>query len=270
MPPDGEKNSVKKINIEPDLINSIGMKFKLIPAGWFLMGQKDIAEPVHEVKITKPYYTGMYPVTQHEWETIMGNNPSNIIRDDLPVINISWYDCQDFIQKLNEKEFSQEKKSYKYRLPTEAEWEYACRAGSTSMFYFDHRKVNQDDYIWHFKNSEITQEVYVKKGLFEKKLVKITKTGRMIHPVGQLKPNKFGLYDMHGNVYEWCEDWFSEYPSETVIDPLGTPKEKIIKCKIFRGGSYLNFAGYGASAHRDSRIPSYKGEVVGFRLVRKV
>ncbi len=270
MPPDRRKNSDKKINVVPDLINCIGMKFKLIPSGRFLMGQKDIAEPVHEVKITKPYYMGMYPVTQNEWETIMGNNPSDIQREDFPVVNISWYDCQDFIQKLNGIEFNQEKKSYKYRLPTEAEWEYACRAGSTSLFYFDHKKEDQDDYIWHFKNSEVTQEVYIEKGVLEKKLVKIKKTGRMIHPVGHLKPNKFGLFDMHGNVYEWCEDWYCDYVKDKLIDPIGTPKGIKVRSKIFRGGSSMNFAGYCASAHRDSRVPSYRSEVVGFRMVREL
>jgi len=270
MPLDRGKHSAEKTNVEADLINSIGMKFKLIPAGWFLMGQKDIAEPVHEVKITKPYHIGMYPVTQQEWETIMDNNPSNIIRDDLPVVNISWNDCKEFIQNLNEKEFGHETKSHKYRLPTEAEWEYACRAGSKSMFYFDHKKENQDDYIWHLKNSAITQDVYVKKGTLDKKLVKIGKTGRMIHPVGQLKPNKFGLFDMHGNVYEWCEDWYGDYVKDKLVDPIGSPKGIKVRSKIFRGGSCKNFAGYGASAHRDCRMPSYKSEVLGFRLVREV
>jgi formylglycine-generating enzyme required for sulfatase activity len=270
MPLERRKDSVKKNNVEPDLINSIGMKFKLIPAGWFLMGQKDIAEPVHEVKITRPYYMGMHPITQHEWETIMGDNPSDIIRDDLPVVNISWNDCQEFIQKLNEKEFSQEKESYKYRLPTEAEWEYACRAGSKSMFYFNHKEENQNNYIWHFKNSEVTQEVYINKGVFEKKLVKISKSGRMIHPVGQLKPNKFGLFDMHGNVYEWCEDWYGDYVKDKLTDPIGSPKGIKVRSKIFRGGSCKNFAGYGASAHRDCRMPSYRSEVVGARLVREL
>lgn len=255
--------------MEQEFTNKIGMRFKLIPPGEFLMGQKDIAEPVHKVILTKPFYFGIYSVTQKEWETVMDNNPSKYIREDFPVVNISWNDCHDFINKINDLEFGKNE-SPKYRLPTEAEWEYACRAGSTSMFYFDQKKESLDDYIWHYKNSEVTQYIYVEKGIVNKKLVQVTKTGRMPHPVGKLKPNKFGLYDMHGNVYEWCEDWFSKYPSETVIDPIGTPKERIAKCRIFRGGSYLNYAGYGASAHRDSRIPSYKGEVVGFRLVRSI
>jgi len=263
------KANDKSNNIQPDFINSIGMKFKLIPSSEFLMGIEETAEPIHRVKISREFYMGMYQVTQHEWEAIMGTNPSDIIRDDLPVNLISWNDSQEFVQKLNEKEF-QNKKKYKYRLPTEAEWEYACRAGSTTMFYFDHKKESLDDYIWHYKNSKTTQEVFIEKGIFNKELVKVTKSGRMMHPVGQLKPNKFGLYDMHGNVFEWCEDWFSEYPSDTVVDPIGSPKEQFVKCRIFRGGSYMNFAGYAASAHRDSRVPKYKTEVLGLRLVKEV
>jgi formylglycine-generating enzyme required for sulfatase activity len=245
------------------------MKFKLIPPGEFLMGQKDIAEPVHKVILTKPFYFGIYSVTQKEWGTVMETNPSFYKWYDFPVTNVSWNDCKDFISALNDLEFDRNG-TQKFRLPTEAEWEYACRAGSTSMFYFDHKKEKLDEYIWHYNNSKITHEVFIEKGIFNKHSVEVTKTCRMPHSVGKLKPNKFGLYDMHGNVYEWCEDWFSEYPSEPVTDPIGTPKEKVIPCKIFRGGSYMNFAGYGASAHRDSRIPDYKGEVVGFRLVREL
>jgi formylglycine-generating enzyme required for sulfatase activity len=258
------------VQVEREFTNKISMKFKLIPAGEFLMGQKDIAEPIHKVKLTKPFYLGIYPVTQKEWETVMGTNPSLFKWYDFPVTNVSWNDCQEFIKKLTELEFGPKKESSKYRLPTEAEWEYACRSGSTSMFYFDHKIEKLDDYIWHLKNSKMTHEVLVEKGILNKSLVEVTKTCPMPHPVGKLKPNKFGLYDMHGNVFEWCSDWFSAYSSELVIDPIGTPKESIAKSRIFRGGSYLNFAGYGSSAHRDSRIPSYKSEVVGVRLVRMI
>ncbi|MCK5560356.1 MAG: formylglycine-generating enzyme family protein [Thermoplasmata archaeon] len=263
------KANTKSKNIQPDFINSIGMKFKLIPSGQFLMGRKEIAEPIHRVKISRDFYMGMYQVTQREWEAVMETNPSDIKREDLPVNLISWNDSHEFVKKLNEKEFL-DKKKFKYRLPTEAEWEYVCRAGSKTMFYFDHKKESLDDYIWHYKNSATTQEVVIEKGIINKKLVKVNKSGRMMHPVGQLKPNKFGLYDMHGNVFEWCEDWFSDYPSDAVVDPVGSPKEKWAKCRIFRGGSYMNFAGYAASAHRDSRVPDYKTEVVGLRLVKEL
>jgi formylglycine-generating enzyme required for sulfatase activity len=241
------------------------MKFKLIPAGEFVMGQKDVAEPVHRVKISRDFYMGIYQVTQREWEQVMEYNPSEFRNPNLPVTNVSWYESQLFCVKLIELE-----PENKYRLPTEAEWEYACRAGSQTLFYFDHKKEKLDEYMWYFQNSETTQDVTVEKGLINKKSVEVSKTGRMPHPVGKLRSNKFGLYDMHGNVYEWCQDWFSDYPSKLVVDPVGEPKEKALKCRILRGGSYLNFAGYGSSAHRDSKVPDYKSEGVGVRLVREV
>ena len=255
--------------LEKKYRNRIGMKFNLIPSGEFMMGQVDIAEPIHRVIITKSFYIGIYPVTQKQWDCVMDTNPSILKRDDLPVTNISWHDSQEFLKRLNDSDFDKNNDSTKYRLPTEAEWEYACRASSTSMFYFDHKSEDIDDYIWHLKNSNVTQEIFIEKGILEKKLVKITKTGRMIHPVGKLKPNKFGLYDMHGNVYEWCDDWYGDYPedTDTVTDPKNQRK---IGSKIFRGGSCKNFAGYGASAHRDCRMPSYTSEVVGVRIVRNI
>lgn len=258
---------VIKIKTEDIFKNRFGMKFKLIPAGTFMMGQKDIAEPVHKVRITKPFYFGIYPVTQREWKSVMGNNPSRFRGDNFPVTRLSWNDCQDFIKNLNEIEQKSKADHPKYRLPTEAEWEYSCRAGSTSMFCFKEGKDELEEYAWFYNNSEVTQEVEVEKGIFTKRWELTTKTGRMVHPVGQLRPNKFGLYDMHGNIYEWCEDWFGDYLSGEVVDVIGIRK---IGSKVMRGGSVLNFGGYCASAHRDARTPSYRSDYVGVRIVRPI
>ncbi len=161
--------------------NTIRMKFALIPAGEFMMGSEEYDEekPVHKVTINKPFYLGIYPVTQREWEAVMGNSPSNFKGDDLPVEHVSWDDVQEFIKKLNEKEGTD-----KYRLPSEAEWEYAARAGTTTRYSFGDDKSKLSDYAWYstempFWHSSKTPEV------------------------GQKKPNPWGLCDMPGNVYEW-------------------------------------------------------------------
>jgi formylglycine-generating enzyme required for sulfatase activity len=135
------------------------------------------------------------------------------------------------------------------------------------MFCFEKGKAKLAEYAWFYDNSEVTQDVEVRKGIFKKRWELTTKTGRMVHPVGQLKPNKFGLFDMHGNIYEWCKDWFGDYLSDDVVDVIGIRK---IGSKVMRGGSVLNFGGYCACAHRDARTPSYRSDFVGLRLVKEL
>jgi formylglycine-generating enzyme required for sulfatase activity len=151
--------------------------------------------------------------------------------------NISWNDTQEFIRKLNQKE-----KTRKYRLPTEAEWEYACNAGSTAIFCYGNDKNKLEEYSWYINNSE-----------------------KKTHPVGQKKPNKWGLYDMHGNLWEWCQDLKNEYPSGAVINPTGPSKGLLRVC---RGGSWRNYAGGVRSAYRDYVSPSRGDNFIGFRIVR--
>ncbi len=173
--------------------NSIGMEFVEIPSGEFMMGspydemyrERDEG-PVHKVTIEYPFYLGKFEVTQEQWGKVMGNNPSNFKGEDLPVDNVSWNDAQEFIRKLNEIEDTD-----KYRLPSEAEWEYACRAGSTTKYSFGNDESKLEDYAWYLSNSE-----------------------GETHPVGQKKPNPWGLYDIYGNVWEWVQDTHhSDYSS---------------------------------------------------------
>ena len=166
-----------------------------ISPGTFMMGspssepKRDSDEQQHKVTLTKGVYIGVTEITQSQWKAIMGNNPSYFKGDNLPVEQVSWNDCQEFIRKLNLQEGGN-----KYRLPTEAEWEYTCRAGTTTRFCFGDSESRLGDYAWYSSNSS-------------------SKT----HPVSRKKPNVWGLYDMHGNVWEWCED-SCEYSGGVVTD----------------------------------------------------
>jgi len=160
-----------------DLPGGEKLTFVLIPAGSFMMGDADgesCDKPVHQVRITKPFYLGKYEVTQEQWQAIMGTNPSDFKGAKNPVENVNWNDCHAFLTKLNEKVANTGKK---FVLPTEAQWEYACRAGTTTQYSYGDSAEELGDYAWSRSNA-----------------------GRTTHPVGQKKPNAWGLYDMHGNV----------------------------------------------------------------------
>jgi formylglycine-generating enzyme required for sulfatase activity len=226
-------------------VNSLGMRFVLIPAGTFMMG-RGIAEegdedehPQHQVTLSQPFYLQTTPVTQGQWQRVTGGNPSLFQEcgEDCPVENVSWDDIQDFIRKLNQIE-----KTDQYRLPTEAEWEYSCRAGSTQSYCFGDGKAELNKYAWYADNSE-----------------------KSTHPVGRLRPNAWGLYDMHGNVYEWCQDWYGEYSPGPVTDPKGPSTGGH---RILRGGSWDGEAGEVRSAYRHRLTPSYRYGHEGFRVAR--
>ncbi len=227
--------------------NSIGMQFVLIPAGSFMMGAHefegglDWEKPRHKVTVSKPFYIGKYEVTQEQWHAVMGSNPSKFATRDRPVENVSWDDAQEFIRRLNAKEGGS-----KYRLPTEAEWEYAARAGSDTAYCYgdDPDAESLHQYAWYNKNS-----------------------GGKTQIVGKLKPNAWGLYDMHGNVWEWVQDWYdSEYYTKTPEkDPLNNAGGSD---RVLRGGGWRNVAGHCRSASRNSRSPDYRYEYRGFRLAR--
>jgi len=253
--------------------NSIGMKFVYIEPGTFMMGSppdepgRDDDEDQHQVTLTHGFYLAVAEVTQGEWRSIMGNNPSYFSHcgKDCPVETVSWKDCQEFIQRLNERE-----KAHKYRLPTEAEWEYACRAGSKTELYTGSMKVlgdnnapALDDIAWYGGNSCAKYEGTFDCSGWSEKQYACPRCGT--HPVGGKKPNAWGLYDMPGNVWEWCQDWYEEYAAGHLTDPKGPSSGEDRVC---RGGSWDSFALGCRAATRYSEVPDYKDHLMGFRLVR--
>ncbi len=235
-----------------EITNSIGMKLVLIPKGTFMMGSPESEkgrkenETQHEVTISKDYYLGVYEVTQAQYEKVIGKNPSRfqgaIVGNenaDLPVENVSWHDAVEFCKKLSD--LPEEKKAGRvYRLPTEAQWEYACRAGGETAYSFGESSESMCDYAWFNGN-----------GNFQ------------THPVGENKANAWGLYDMHGNMGEWCSDWYGRYPKGAVSDPTG-PKEGSLR--VNRGGSWHYEAASCRSAVRYGNVPSYRFRNYGFRV----
>lgn len=225
--------------------NSVGIEFVRIPAGTFFMGANRHFEnadsdelPRHKVRITRPFYLSKYEITQAQWVAVMGSNPSHFKGRNRPVEQVSWHDVQRFIERLNARENTD-----KYRLPTEAEWEYAARAGGDGSYCFGDMVDDLVLYAWYYVNA-----------------------GQKTHPVGRLKANDFGLHDMHGNVWEWCNDWyaadyFSHSPSE---DPKGPSKGTL---KVEKGGGWDSLADSCRSAYRHGIVPGKKNSALGFRLL---
>jgi len=243
--------------------SSIGMKFVRIEPGTFQMGQLKLPlpheilpvfrgrgkfdflsegdfdeKPVHTVKITKPFYVGTFEVTNSQYEMFdpehSGSRGKNGFSkdDDEAVIDVNWYDAMAFCRWLSEKESA----IGGYRLPTEAEWEYACRAGTTTNYY----------------TGDVLPEEFSKSG-----------RGDSLH-VGRTIPNAWGLYDMHGNVEEWCYDWYGPYKAETMVDPVGYVKGDF---RVLRGGSHSTPSYYLRSANRMGQLPECKNWLMGFRVV---
>ncbi len=237
---------------EPKTGNSLGMEFVYIPSGTFMMGTppemavKDTDERYHKVTLTKDFFMQTTEITRKQWADLMGRSQTFLPKtpffencgDDCPIENISWNDVQEFIRRLNEQENTD-----KYRLPTEAEWEYACRAGSGAYFCFGNDFGRIGAYAWYRNNSN-----------------------RQVHKVGQKKPNAWGLYDMHGNVWEWCSDLRSKYPVGPVTDPKGPTEGSHHVC---RGGGWRNFDGGVRSAYRDYIADNRGDNFLGFRLIRE-
>lgn len=226
-----------------------GIRFILIEAGCFQMGSAKpptdrtaMETPSHKVCIDKPFYIGETEVTQKQWEDVMGNNPSKIKAYNKPVDRVSWDDAQEFIRRLNEKDGG----SY-FRLPSEAEWEYAARAGSDDDYSFGNDEKSLAQYAWFgnlgYKGSS--------------------------HEVGLKQPNDWGLYDVHGNVWEWVQDWYdgAYYGKSPEKNPSGPETGKY---RVYRGGSWVGKAVNLRSSVRFSALPTTRTHDIGFRLVRDV
>jgi len=227
-----------------DLGAGVKMEFILIHPGAFAMGSDKIADerPAHNVTIAKPFYFGKYLVTQVQWENVMGANPSVFHGATNPVDSVSWNDCQKFVAKLSEK-----LPGKIFRLPTEAEWEYACRAGSHTEYSFGDSETALMEFAWDRVNS-----------------------GARTHPVGGKAPNAWGLYDMQGNVWEWCQDlWHPSY-SEAPTNENAWIQDGDVWYRVVRGGSWNNYGPALRAARRARNLPSLRLDFYGVRLVLAV
>ena len=278
-------------------VNSIGMKLKLIPAGEFLMGSPESDEdadgderPQHSVRITKPFYLGVTEVTQGQWEAVTGSTLSDLKDDDWdyrgrgsenPMYWVSWYDAVDFCNKLSKREGRRpyyklenvEPETYGsrpgiesadvtilsgdgYRLPTEAEWEYACRAGATTEYYWgdSDAEVEMKQYCWYEKNAD------------DGSWTEPHASSEGTQPVQQKRANAFGLYDMSGNVWEWCGDWYDSdyYEDSPTDDPTGPTTGSA--GRMGRGGGWFYDAGSCRSAYRGHYSPGDRSSSSGFRV----
>jgi len=219
-----------------------GMTFVVLPAGTFRMGSpkqendRDSGEVAHEVSLSS-FAIMTTELTQAQWAAVMGHNPSRYRGDNRPVEQVNWQDTQVFLERLNRKDPGKG-----YRLPTEAEWEYACRAGSQTRFHCGESRKELEDYAWYSGNS---------------------KGGTQ--PVATRRPNNWGLYDMHGNVWEWCQDWLGPYSDESQENPRGPGWGSE---KVRRGGGWRLGAWNCRSALRGGNPPDYRHDVLGFRVVR--
>jgi formylglycine-generating enzyme required for sulfatase activity len=226
------------------VINSIGMKFARIPSGTFEMGSaqgEDNERPVHTVEISSDFYMSVHEVTQRQWEILMDENPSRFRDPFRPVERVTWSEAQRFIRALNERE-----EGARYRLPTEAEWEYAARAGTQTRYHFGDDKSALDRYAWYLLNSD-----------------------EQTYPVKRKGANAFGLFDMHGNVWEWTQDFYhpTYYHWGPEADPQGPDTGRGY---VIRGGGWADGPKDLRVANRGWVPPDFKVSFVGFRLVREV
>jgi len=231
--------SSKPVESSPGLVRSELVPLTnmvLIKAGTFMRIK-------YPVTITRDFWIGKYEVTQGEFSAVLGRNPSHFPGEpNRPVEKVTFLDASAYCAAITQRERKAERlpPGYEYRLPSEAEWEYACRAGTTNLFSFGDDPGMADQFAWTAENSEATT-----------------------HPVGLKRPNPWGLYDMHGNVWEWCLDWFAPYPAAPLTNPAGPANSKF---KVFRGGGWNQDIEYARSANRFMMSPSNGIHFVGFRM----
>ncbi len=233
-----------------DLGQGVNLELIGIPAGEFDMGSPVLEtgrsedESLHRVRIAQAFYIGKFEVTQAQWLLVMGSNPEQKTRDmRCPVTNVSWEDCQKFLVRLNDLAGEKLPQGHRFRLPTEAEWEYACRAGTTTKFSFGDEEDKLGMYAWYGDSNG------------------------SIHAVGTKRANPWGLYDMHGNVWEWCQDWYGnyEFPAKGATEDPSGPSSG--SGRVLRGGGWNDSAVFCRSASRDGSDPSNRNDNVGLRVV---
>ena len=249
--------------------NSIGMKFVLIPAGSFIMGspQHELGrsddEMQHRVTLTKAFYLQTTEVTIGQWIMVMGSIGPYMgsAEGDCPANHVSWYDIQKFVRKLNQHEGKN-----KYRLPTEAEWEYACRAGKSSRFCFGNDESRIGEFAWYRDNSGVAVPATSEddKNPVFARIQRYLRKGRRPHGIALKKPNAWGVYDMHGNEWEWVQDWYGEYPSDSDVDPIGPSSGSH---RVIRGGCFDHRLDVLRCADRARGEPNIRNGKIGFRLL---
>ena len=253
------KGESENKNFTIPLSDTVNLDMIWIEPGTFIMGSPEDElgryddEVQHEVTLTRGYWLGKYAVTQAQYEVVMESNPSWYKGADLPVEQVTWDEAKEFCEKLTaiEKAAGRLPQGYEYSLPTEAQWEYACRAGTTTALNSGKNLTsatecpNVDEVGWYKYNSD-----------------------NVTHPIGQKKPNAWGLYDMHGDIWEWCLDCYGDYPASSVTDPVVSSGDESIR--IIRGGSWYYDAKYCRSAYRGSNYPSSADRDGGFRLALTV
>ncbi len=248
-PPPPQRKERKAGDVVAVTVGSLKMKFAWCPPGTFLMGspasepERSDDETQHRVTLTRGFWMGVTPVTQAEWQAVMGSNPSNFKGENLPVENVSWDDCQEFCKKLGEMV------GKRFRLPTEAEWEYACRAGTTTPFHFGNTISTE---VANYDGNR----VYAggRKGKYRQQTT----------PVDTFPANPWGLRDVHGNVWEWCLDWYGSYPNGDIKDPQGNQNGD---ARVVRGGSWIRDPWGCRAAYRDGSAPGRRGYSLGCRVV---
>ena len=236
---------------KPYTVPELNLKMIWVPAGKFMMGSpksepghQTEEENLHQVIISRGFWVGQFEITQSQYEMMMGENPSIIVDPRMPVQKVSWENAMEFCKELTSREMQEDRlpEHWIFNLPTEAQWEYACRADISGPFHFGYETDELADYAWFHENSSGSPK-----------------------PGGLKKPNSWGIHDMHGNLGEWCFDWYGKvYPPDGSVDPI---TEKASRFKVFRGGTYTDLAERCRAAYRNRIEPSVSNPWIGFRVV---